>query len=461
MSRAATTRWGAASCTRAEYVARAARAAEALRTSDALPGLLKDSSNLFRDRSRSRRPRLDLRDFVHVIAVDAQRQTVETEALVSYEALLEATLPQGVMPAVVPQLRSITAGGAVAGVGIEATSFRHGLVHDTLLEADVLLPDGRVVNCRPDNEHRDLFLGLPNSYGTLGYALRVVMRTLPVKPFVAVEHRRFDAPAAFFSALDAACNDPGVDFVDGVVFAGDDLVLNLARFVDTAPTPPSDYGYLQMYWRSLRERPHDVLATRDWIWRWDTDWFWCSRNVGADRPWVRRLLGRERLNSRTYTKIMRLNARWGLSRAWDRLRGVRHAESVIQDVDVPMPNAEPFLAFLLREIGILPIWICPIRAPDPARPFTLYSLAGGTRHVNFGFWDVIRRAQPLGHGHFNRRIERRLADLGGIKSLYSDAFFTREEFDAAYAGDAYRRLKARYDPQQRLLGLYEKCVQRA
>ena len=36
------------------------------------------------------------------------------------------------MPAVVPQLKSITLGGAVAGVGIEATSFRYGLVHDTI-----------------------------------------------------------------------------------------------------------------------------------------------------------------------------------------------------------------------------------------------------------------------------------------------------------------------------------------
>ena len=49
------------------------------------------------------------------------------------------------MPAVVPQLKTITLGGAVAGVGIESSSHRHGLVHDTMLELDVLLGDGRVV----------------------------------------------------------------------------------------------------------------------------------------------------------------------------------------------------------------------------------------------------------------------------------------------------------------------------
>ena len=52
-------------------------------------------------------------------------------------------------------------------------------------------------------------------------------------------------------------------------------------------------------------------------------------------------------------------------------------------------------------------------------------------------------------------------ELGGIKSLYSDSFFSREEFDRAYGMDAYARLKARYDPQHRLLDLYDKCVLRA
>ena len=58
------------------------------------------------------------------------------------------------MPAVVPQLKTITLGGAVAGVGIESSSYRHGLVHDTVLELDVLLGDGRVVTCTPTTSTR-------------------------------------------------------------------------------------------------------------------------------------------------------------------------------------------------------------------------------------------------------------------------------------------------------------------
>jgi hypothetical protein len=27
------------------------------------------------------------------------------------------------------------------------------------------------------------------------------------------------------------------------------------------------------------------------LWRWDTDWFWCSKNLFAQNPLVRRLTG--------------------------------------------------------------------------------------------------------------------------------------------------------------------------
>ena len=418
-------------------------------------GLRKRTSNLFRDRSETRKRRLDLSGFCHVLDIDTGNGWVDVEGMTTYETLVAQTLQHGVMPAVVPQLKTITAGGAAAGVGIEATSHRYGLVHNTLLEIDVLLPNGEVAHCTPDNEHQDLFFGFPNSYGTLGYALRLRLRTLPVKPYVQVEHIAHDGPAAFFGELAARCRN-GLSFVDGVVFAPEQQVICVGSFVDAAPWL-SDYSFEHIYYRSLLDRSIDYMRVEDYLWRWDTDWFWCSKNLGAQHPLVRRLLGRSRLNSRSYTRIMRWNARWGLTRRLARLRG-RFTESVIQDVDIPIAAAAGFLAFLLREIGILPIWICPVRALEPGRPFTLYPMAPDSLYVNFGFWDVIESTVAHEPGHFNRMVEREVLRLGGIKSLYSDSFFTREEFALAYGMDRYQALKEKYDPDARMLGLYEKCV---
>jgi FAD/FMN-containing dehydrogenase len=422
-------------------------------------GIARETSNLFRDRAPRRGHAIDLAHFDEVVAVDAVAGTVQAEGMIRYVDLVDATLAHGTMPAVVPQLKSITLGGAVAGVGIEATSFRQGLVHDAVVALEVLTGDGRVVTCTADNAHRDLYFGFPNSYGTLGYALAVTTRTLPVQPYVHVEHVRFADADACFAAVAQCCADAELDFLDGVAFAPDEICLSLGRFVPSAPYT-SDYTYERIYYRSLRERGDDFLSTRDWLWRWDTDWFWCSKNVGAQHPLVRRLLGRERLNSITYQKIMRWNGRVGLVRGWNHLRGV-HSESVIQDVDVPLERAALFLAFLHAEVGIRPIWICPIRAPRTDVRFALYPLRPGTVYVNFGFWDTVESRTPRPPGFVNRKIERKVAELAGLKSLYSDSYYAEDEFWAIYGRDEYAALKARYDPEGRLPDLYAKCVRRA
>ncbi len=82
-------------------------------------------------------------------------------------------------------------------------------------------------------------------------------------------------------------------------------------------------------------------------------------------------------------------------------------------------------------------------------------------YVNFGFWDVVRRREAYPTGHFNRLVEDKTRELHGIKSLYSDSYYSSEAFWAQYNGAAYRNLKQRYDPAGQLKDLYAKCVLRA
>lgn len=427
-----------------------------IRCGDHLPiGLNKETSNLFRDREELNKHWLNVKDFNKVLEIDAGGRWAITEGMTTYRDLVDATLTYGVLPAVVPQLKSITVGGAVAGVGIEASSFKYGLVHETILEMDILLSDGRVVTCTPDSDHKDLFFGFPNSYGTLGYALKLKVKCMPAKAYVRIDHIPYSDANVYFRDLDDCCRKDA-DFIDGTLFAPDELYLNIATFTDEAPFV-SDYTDKDIYYRSIREKRTDYLTTRDFIWRWDTDWFWCSKNLYVQNPLIRRLVGKSRLNSVTYTKVMRWNSRWGLTRGMTRLLGV-HTESVIQDVDIPIRNAGAFVDLFHREIDIRPIWICPIHVYDAQRQYTLYPLSAETVYINFGFWDVIKSRKKLPSGHYNRKIERMVANLGGIKSLYSDSFYTPDAFWQIYDKPVYERLKAKYDPQHALKDLYQKCV---
>src|SRR5215207_5860472 len=112
--------------------------------------LAKKTSNLFRPRSGNDAPGLDVGGLDGVIAIDADAQTADVQGVCTYENLVAETLAQGFIPYVVPQLRTITLGGAVTGLGIESTSFRSGLPHESVLEMDILTGAGEIVTARPD-----------------------------------------------------------------------------------------------------------------------------------------------------------------------------------------------------------------------------------------------------------------------------------------------------------------------
>ncbi|MCU1338342.1 MAG: uncharacterized protein JWO19_3923 [Bryobacterales bacterium] len=410
-------------------------------------GLRKSTSNLFRPRSQAGKYLVDVRDFNRVLAIDPQRMTADVEGMITYETLVDETLRYGLLPAVVPQLKTITVGGAVSGLGIESSSFKFGLVHETVEEMEILLGDGRLVTCSC-RENPDLFFGFPNSYGTLGYALRLTIRLIPAKPYVRVTHTGFTDPDSCFARIAERCAESALDYLDGTIFSAQEMYLTEGEFVQNAASI-SDYTYMDIYYKSIQRKSEDWLTAKDYIWRWDTDWFWCSKHFHVQRPGIRRLF-KWALNSRTYQRIMRLSH--------SLLPDSGGTESVIQDVDIPIVSAPEFFDFLMSEIGITPVWMCPFKTRDSGRGWDLSPLQPSQLYVNFGFWDVI----PTTHekGHFNRKIERKTIELGGAKGLYSTAWYDETEFWNIYDKPRYTQLKQTYDPQDVFPDLYSKCVRR-
>ncbi|HJV34983.1 FAD-binding oxidoreductase [Geomonas sp.] len=421
-------------------------------------GLGKKTSNLFRSRQQAKRL-IDVTDLNAVISIDTERLLAEVEGMTTFDDFTKETLKHGLLPAVVPELKSITIGGAMAGGAIESSSFRHGLVHETVSEMDVLTGAGDVIHCSRTNQHKDLFFGFPNTYGTLGYALKLTVKLVRAKPYVELRHRKFSDAGRFFSAVQEACSGDAFDFVDGTVFDAGTMYLTTARFVDAAPFL-SDYTYMQIFYRSIAEKEIDYLKAYDYIWRWDTDWFWCSANFGVQKPAVR-LLVRPWLHSTAYWKIMGWNRKYHFSEKLQSLRGIgRQEESVIQDVQIPVERAPEFLAFFQEKIGITPVWICPT---SPASPevYPTYRLTFGQLYVNFGFWDVVPLPPGEKDGYFNRQVEQWVDKTNGRKSLYSTAFYDRDTFWRHYDGEYYHALKKKYDPRGNLKDLYDKSVRAA
>lgn len=425
--------------------------------------LAKRTSNLFRTRIRTDAPGLDTSGLTDVISVDPEARTADVAGMCTYEDLVAATLPFGLTPLVVPQLKTITLGGAVTGLGIESASFRNGLPHESVIELDILTGAGHIVTASPA-QHADLFRAFPNSYGSLGYAVRLRIELEPVQSFVELTHLRFHALADLVQTMDRIV-DSGrldgepVDYLDGVVFSAEESYLCVGRQTSVAG-PVSDYTGQRIYYRSIQHADgaaHDRLTIHDYLWRWDTDWFWCSGAFGAQHPLIRGMWPRRYRRSSFYWKLMALEQRFGIGDRLEKLKGRPPRERVVQDIEVPIGRCVEFVDWFLASVPIAPIWLCPLRLRD-AEGWPLYPIRPRETYVNVGFWSTV----PIGasEGETNRMIEDRVTDLDGHKSLYSDVFYSPAEFHDLYGGATYRAVKERYDPDSRLLDLYAKAVQR-
>jgi FAD/FMN-containing dehydrogenase len=426
--------------------------------------LAKKTSNLFRPRAATDAPGLDVSGLGGVISIDPEAQTADVQGMCTYEHLVDATLPHGFIPYVVPQLRTITLGGAVSGLGIESTSFRSGLPHESVVEMDIFTGAGEVVTTKPGEPLFDTF---PNSYGSLGYATRLRIKLERVPSYVGLRHVRFDDAGLLSKTISQIMETKEydgvrVDGLDGTAFQPGEYYLTLATWSDTAPTTPSDYTGRQIYYRSVQQLAtsgvgHDLLTMYDYLWRWDTDWFWCSRAFGAQHPLARRVWPRKYKRSDVYYRMVQLDQRFHVGAWLDRRKGNPEGERVVQDVEIPVERLGEFLDWFDAEVGMRPVWLCPLFA---GKKWPTYPLRPDLTYVNVGFWGNVGVGPDAPNAPRNRAIEAKVHELDGHKSLYSEAFYDQETFDRLYDGANLAQVKDRYDPDHRLTSLYDKTVRR-
>ena len=420
--------------------------------------LAKRTSNLFRPRADVTTPGLDVSGLRGVVALDPRARTADVQGMCTYEDLVDATLAHGLMPLVVPQLRTITLGGAVTGLGIESTSFRNGLPHESVLEMDVLTGAGDLVTATPDGDHADLFATFPNSYGSLGYATRLRIELEPVAPYVALRHVRFDDLDALAEAVDGIVADRSwegepVDFLDGVVFEPGEAYLTLATWTDDPARRPRATTPGR---RSTTARP-------------------CTRRDGpAHLPRLPLAVGHRLVlvlpgvrrpgpagPPAVAAPVAPQRRLPPAGRAGEPVRaggagrtggaGGRPASGWSRTSRCRSRHLAEFLRWFDDAVPIEPVWLCPLRLREPgrerdrrgrrtrcARHHLRQRRLLGDRADRPG--RAGRRRQPRGRGA--------VTELGGHKSLYSDAYYDRATFDRLYDGANLARVKDTLRPRQ-------------
>jgi FAD/FMN-containing dehydrogenase len=393
------------------------------------------------DRRRSDE-KIDLGELDQIIEIDPVARTCTVEPAVTFDEVVRATLRYGLVPLIVPEHKTITLGGAVAGCSIESMSFRYGGFHDTCLEYELITAKGDVLRCSP-HEHPLVFQMIHGSFGTLGILSQLRFKLVPAAPSVHVTYESYSTLEGFEQAIWRHFTTQGADCLDGHIFSPSKHVLCVGRFVERAPYV-SRYDWLKAYCESIPRRAEDYLTTYDYLFRYD-------RGVTHVTP--KSLVGRALFGKQVHSD--------SVLRAANLFHRFLPAKSpqVIVDVFVPFSRTAEFMNWYHREMNFYPVWCVPYRR---IRDYEWLSPRwwSGVHDPLFLDLAVYGLKQQPGRNLY-KEFEDELLRINGTKTLISYNCYDEQTFWSIWNKDTYQAVKQLTDPDNIFRDLYTKTCRAA
>lgn len=453
--------------------------------------------------------RLDSR-FLNKALLDSDGCFVDVEANMSFGDLIKFLLKAGYRIPLVPEFLQMTVGGAFSGVAIESSGHKFGLFHEHVLQAEVLMPDGtlKTVSLK---EYTDEFYALPNSNGTLGRVMRLRLPMIPLKslhpdqdchPFLDERYKQdyLKSPEPSWLVQNSINPDPAkkqstdhvhlkyfhfrdnekalaafwafseakkVDFVESVLLSPNNIVLIVGDVVPNVEGIPNtlrhNYITRDVFWKDVIDETctENYVPLIDYFSRWNQSVFWNTQSEGSltdilNSTTFRTLFGRY-MGPSFLTQLGQSYELWKEHTKSPSTLPAPKIEHMVQDIGIPKNSVPEFMDWYDNEIGLYPIWLCPVSPTD--QRFSTFATKSKGMYLDFGMFTMEGKPEhPNDPWYYNKLIEAKLIELGGIKGLYSDNCYTPEQFNPLYNMHVYNKMKKRMDPDNIFPHLYDKMV---
>lgn len=382
--------------------------------------------------------KIDLNDLNEILHIDPEKRICIAEPGVTFIDLVTTTMKYGLVPIIVPELKTITIGGAVAGCSIESMSYKHGGFHDTCLEYEIITAKGDVLICTPDNENNLLFQMVHGTFGTLGIISKLKFKLIPAKPSVKVTYEKYNNIEDYKSAIWGHYKNKDVDFMDGIIHSPTEYVLSVANFVDEAPYT-HNYDWMRIYYLSTKKRKEDYLKTPNYFFRYDKG----VTNVNP-KSFLGRLFFGKFINS---TRTLKLVEKFHRLIPSDKI-------PITVDVFIPFSKVSNFMEWYKKEVNHFPLWCVP------------YKFVRGYEWISTDFLHKIKDELILdlaiygmkkkGDKNYYKIIEDELMNIGGIKTLISSNYYSESDFWKIWNKENYDKVKRKTDPNNIFRDLYTK-----
>ena len=407
------------------------------------------STNSTRQSALERSGSIDISHLKYVLSVDVETRTVLVEPNVPMDRLTDTTMKYGLIPPVVMEFPGITVGGGYAGTSGESSSFKYGFFDGTINYVEMILADGEVVTASR-TERSDLFHGAAGACGSLGVITLIELQLIEAKKFVETTyHAVAGMPAALEKVQNFIEASDKIDYIDGILFSRDHGVVITGRLTNhidndrpirtfSSARDPWFYLHVEESISKSKNPVKEYIPLEEYLFRYDRGGFWVGHSAFQY----------------FYTPFNRFT-RWCLDKfvrtrmLYTALHASRHAKPyIVQDLALPFSSASDFMAFADETFGIYPLWLCPLKQPPqptfhPHSPVVEATTESLEPMLNIGLWGY----GPSNHEAFlkvNQNLERKLRELGGMKWLYAQVFYSKKEFWEIYDREWYDDLREKY-----------------
>ena len=406
-----------------------------------------DSNHTYRHNRYEKGVKMPMKHLNRILSFEGDM--LEVEANVKLETCIRFLLSQGYNLVCCPDLKDLTLGGIVSGIGGGNTSFRHGYFHNSILEMDILLPGGDLLTVTPED---DLFRAIPGTMGTLGYVTRMKIRCRKASPFVQAYVHHFSTPETYFACLKTYREyreNHDWEFVDGVVFSSTFFVVVTGRYIDALPSTDHTLCNVvnqDVYYKVIKRKEQTLyFDTYEFIYRFSTDLYFTSMSL----PFV----FREPLFRSCFPKSFVPTVQNLLAKAFP-----VDISALCQDVLIPEKNALSFFQWYDLTIGLYPLYNVVVQSPVQTATFWRDTDAFVDFGIAYGVLPVPRSVSY--QKQLCLWIENEMLRLNGVKLPYTSTFVKERMFwerfgRSAESSGEYLRLRKRFHAES-FPSVYEK-----
>ncbi|XP_021966080.2 delta(24)-sterol reductase [Folsomia candida] len=397
---------------------------------------------------------IDLSKLDDIIQIDEEAMTITVEPLVTMGHITRFLTPKGLMIPVVPEFDFLTVGGLVCGAGVETSSQKYGLFHNTCVSFEVLLCSGEVVTCS-EGENSDLFYAMPGSYGTIGFLTAATIRLIKAEKFVKLSYLPVNSLDEASQAIrKESLKNPGHDFVEGIMYSLHEGVIMVGSFTSKAEPGkinPVNRWYKKSFYKHVQDLSHsapsvEYIPLRDYYHRHTYGIFWMTHILVPyiDMPVMRWLFGWTAAGETNWYKLIPPS-----------FRQFSEKIVVVQDFIVPIEITEKALTFFNDQVEIYPVWLCPSKSfNEPG--FFKFDEKSDTMQLDIGIYGVPKNLEDYELVKSNKIFEQFCLQNKCWKGLYADTFLTRDEFYEMFDPTLYNKVRKQLDCLDAFPDVYEK-----